>query len=675
MRVTRFILALHSHQPVGNFPWVFEEAYAQAYRPFLDALERHPAVRVVFHYSGPLLDWFEKEHPDFLKRLVTLVRRGQVECMGGGYYEPILAMIPDRDAAAQLRMMSQNLARLGLDGGQAVAGIWLAERVWEPQLPSLLASVGIRYTVVDDHHLKLVGIPEEDRFGYYLTEDRGRSVALFPSSKALRYLVPFKPVEEVVETLKGFQSDRQRVVVLADDGEKFGLWPGTNRWVYEEGWLEAFFKALEQNRDWLQGMTFREALETLPPLGRVALPGGSYEEMMQWSGGTFRNFLLKYPEADAMHKKMLWLSRRLNEADPQAKAAPLVDARRHLYMAQGNDPYWHGVFGGLYLRHLRRAVFTHLLEAERILDRRKKSRRWIEVETLDIDADQRPELLVRSPDLTLLIDPDQGGQLVEMSDKRSNLNLLDTLTRRPEPYHERLRARQEVPLAAPVHTPSSIHERHEGDSSELADSLVYDSYRRRAGLMDHLFSPETPLRAFATGAAQELGDFVEGPFEGRLIRSGGTAQAVLTRSGRVTADGAAWPVKLSKTIQMGVPKERSVRVAYRLTNLASRHLTFLFGSESSLNLKDAHVNRIGEAQGVRRFSVTDPASHLRVSWVLSAAARLWHFPLETVSDSERGLERNYQGVSLTWLWPLALPPKGSWTVRWEMSIDEADEKT
>ena len=37
----------------------------------------------------------------------------------------------------------------------------------------------------------------------------------------------------------------------------------------------------------------------------------------------------------------------------------------HLYRSQCNDAYWHGVFGGLYLNHLREAAYSNLLRAER----------------------------------------------------------------------------------------------------------------------------------------------------------------------------------------------------------------------------------------------------------------------------------------------------------------------
>ena len=99
-------LVLHNHQPVGNFGWVIAESYDKAYLPMVEALERHPSILMGLHYSGPLLDWLRAERPEFLDRLSALVGRGQVELLGGGYYEPVLASLPERDRIGQLERMS-----------------------------------------------------------------------------------------------------------------------------------------------------------------------------------------------------------------------------------------------------------------------------------------------------------------------------------------------------------------------------------------------------------------------------------------------------------------------------------------------------------------------------------------------------------------------------------------
>ena len=56
----RLVLALHNHQPVGNFDGVFENAYRDSYLPFLDVLSDYPEIPIVLHTSGSLLDWLEE---------------------------------------------------------------------------------------------------------------------------------------------------------------------------------------------------------------------------------------------------------------------------------------------------------------------------------------------------------------------------------------------------------------------------------------------------------------------------------------------------------------------------------------------------------------------------------------------------------------------------------------
>ena len=169
-------LALHNHQPVGNYDFVIEDAYHKTYEPMITALERHPGVRLALHYSGPLRDWLVAHQPDFLKRVRTLAGRRQVELMTGGYYEPVLTALPDADKLGQIAKMNEAVLK---DFGVEPIGMWLAERVWEPHLPKALHEAGIRYTLLDDTHFKYGGYTDEDLFGYYVTEEQGHPVSVF----------------------------------------------------------------------------------------------------------------------------------------------------------------------------------------------------------------------------------------------------------------------------------------------------------------------------------------------------------------------------------------------------------------------------------------------------------------------------------------------------------------
>src|SRR5437867_12851227 len=185
MRPLTLTLIVHDHQPVGNFDGVFQQAYDDAYAPFLAFLEGRPAFRLALHHSGPLLQWLALHHAEYLQRLRALVDRGQVELWGGGFFEPILPAIPEVDRRGQIRAMADWLE---LELGRRPRGLWLAERVWEPGLASSLAAAGVQYTAVDDAHFVATGLEREQLWGYYLTEDQGQKLAVFPVHPELRCL-------------------------------------------------------------------------------------------------------------------------------------------------------------------------------------------------------------------------------------------------------------------------------------------------------------------------------------------------------------------------------------------------------------------------------------------------------------------------------------------------------
>src|SRR5947209_19584286 len=96
MSAVRLILALHNHQPVGNFDGVFEAAYRQSYLPFLEVMEDYPEIPFALHTSGPLMEWLVERHEGYVDRVRGMVEAGRVEGRGGGFHGPALTVIPPR---------------------------------------------------------------------------------------------------------------------------------------------------------------------------------------------------------------------------------------------------------------------------------------------------------------------------------------------------------------------------------------------------------------------------------------------------------------------------------------------------------------------------------------------------------------------------------------------------
>lgn len=702
MKTINLIFGCHSHQPVGNFENIFALAYEQAYLPFVEVLEKFPAVKVTHHFTGPLFDWFEANRPEFLERLGALVRAGQVEIMGGGYYEPLLCAIPERDSIAQIRRMGEFCER---HFGSAPKGMWLAERVWEPHMPHIMKQAGIEYTALDDTHFLCAGCitgeangrTPDGLFGYYVTEDEGNSIKVFPILEKLRYLIPFHQVYQSIDFLREHASeDGLRCAVIHDDGEKFGLWPETNRSVYGEGWLEEFFEALTCNQDWLHCLTYSEYLAKTPALGRVYLPTASYQEMMEWAlptpmhrrlkrvlkqidenperapeqrlfvrGGYWRSFLAKYAESNNVQKRMLRVSGRLDQL--RAKNDPrLAEAQRLLHQGQCNCAYWHGVFGGLYLNHLRTALYEKLIEADRALDAiAHESDGWVSCDRVDFDGDGNDEALLANSKLFLAFSPTDGGTLFEWDFKDKPFNFCNTLTRREELYHDLLRGHQ-VQVGESGDGGHSIHELVRAKEEGLDAYLVYDPYRR-ASLRDHFLPEEASARQLWLGTCPELGDFATGTYALETSEDG----IALTREGTVW-DGDPMPVSLRKEITL-LPRASGFEIRYHICHRGVRPLRVQFGVEFGINLlsgssfdryyrsddRDLNYTKLGEMgcdEELAHLALRDDWQRIECGFRMDAPARIFRFGIETVSQSENGQERVYQGSIVVPCWTITCEP-------------------
>jgi len=697
------VLIIHAHQPCGNFGNVLEKAFADCYLPFIETLEKHPQVHIGLHYSGPLLRWIEQNRPEYFARLKALVQAKQVELLGGGFYEPILVSIPPQDQREQIVRLADYLEQ---HLGQRPSGAWIAERVWEPQLPSALAAAGVNYTLVDDIHFLAAGFEPEELYGAYIAEDRGQFVWLLPGQKALRYYIPFGKVDDVVTYLRNAAASHPGgLAAMGDDMEKFGVWPGTALHCYQDRWLEKFFTALEENTSWLSISTPGQYLAHHSPLGRADLPTASYTEMMEWvlptrvrqrfhavhdefnarpevlsflRGGSWRGFFRKYAESNLLHKKMLRVSARIaaippRRANPRA-ADEMAQARDLLLSAQCNDAYWHGIFGGLYAPHLRTELWRNLIRAEVIADRQSAASLGPHVELLDYDADGTHEHLFTASEYQALLKPSDGATLAAFDFRPSAATLINSIQRRPEAYHTRLRetSRSTTPGGA-----VSIHEQTRVKEPGLERFLRYDRWARHSFRV-LLFDPRRTPADYEALELQEDPGFAGGAYQ---VKSSSAHDAQLLREGDCRLGGpsssALARLSVAKRFTFG-PAPHGCEVGCEVGIKAREPLgaPLAVGIESVVNLlaPDEDDRFFETPQGPRnlRFSGVLPGPLLRMEdgWqrvrvVLHApgAKEFWVAPIETVSESEEGFERVYQGSQILAIWQPQLSANDPWFAR------------
>src|SRR5712692_6315006 len=569
MDPVRFVFGVHFHQPVGNFDHVFEDHLRDVYLPLVERLTARRFLPFALHMSGPLLEWLEQHAGAYLDTIGRLAADGQVELLLAGFYEPVLASLTRADRLEQIGWMRQAIKRrFGVDA----TGLWLTERVWEPDLAGDLADAGVRYLLVDDRHFLVSGFERDRLHAPFLTESGGKRVALFPIDERLRYLIPFRPPSEIAAYLRELRQAGRPLALFVDDGEKFGGWPGTKDWVYTRGWLAQFCDAVAalvaggEVRLTTPGTALREVASA----GLAYLPTASYREMEAW--------------------------------------APLA-ARRAIGRAQCNDAYRHGVFGGLYLPHLRAAIWRHLALAEGELRRGE----GLAVESLDLDADGAEELWIHSGACSALVSPRRGGVIEEYTVFERGVNYTDVLTRRREPYHL-------PPADRPGHTESQATDGtpsiHDIEAGARLQRLPPIDHADRALFVDRVLSADVTIDRYSSGAFDSVACWAGTPFRASLEQSAQAVEVVLH-------PGPSPAGLLEKRIRLDQAGELTVR--YRWDPKAFPPDAF-FCPEISVSPQ--------------------------VQLELTPAAEVWEFPIATVSRSERGFEETVQGYSYTPRWPI-----------------------
>jgi alpha-amylase len=379
----------------------------------------------------------------------------------------------------------------------------------------------------------------------------------------------------------------------------------------------------------------------------------------------------------------------------QVSALPAADtetarARMDLYRGQCNCGYWHGVFGGLYLPHLRDAVYRKLISAEAIACRAKSRKRLrLRSEEQDLDMDGHREAFISNGLLNCYLAPARGGHLYELDIADSQFNAMNTFTRRREAYHSKVAIARVVDNIDQVET---IHNLVLAKQPGLEAALLYDWYERES-LVDHFIAPEATLQQFCESRYGEEGDFVNGQYSLDLAGDRSSIAATLRRRGRVARVGAYWPLEIEKTARLP-NSSRALQVRYRLRNEADNPLVCRFGVEFNFSMlagdrEDRYyywneapdtpspsgnrstphterqhtslLNARNDIAGASLFGIVDRWQKLDIELRFKRPAAIWTFPVQTVSQSEAGFELIYQSTAVVPIWTLSLMPR-EWTV-------------
>ena len=657
----KLVFGTHSTQPLDLPESFYEDAYQKAYKPFLTAVYNFPKLALTLHYSGPLLSWLERRHPEFITVIREMVERKQVEIIGGGYYEPIQPLIHPSDRVGQIEMMTTYLRK---NFGRRSKGFWLARQIWDNQMAYTLKSCGMEYTFMDENRFVEAGIRPERLFHPVLTEEQGKSIQVFPICRRISNLMFNRTPAEVIAEIRALADtlDAGSVISLIMPGEALGRENGGDVTACDVLWLEEFFNLLEENRSWIETMLPGPSLRQPIPLDKRYFPTSSFADLMEWrkesytpypgenaGNCNYRHFLTVYPESNLLYSKMMYTQILTNQVrgDKYRKKA----SKEELWKGQNHSPFWHGPSRGIYNIQLRHSAYRFLIEAEKTT--REKGIFIPALMPMDFDLDGMQEYLYQGHSLNAYCHL-KGGSLIELDYLPSSWNYLNTLSR------------------------------HRDGTN---NGNKRDSYLRKA-FHDH-FMEEADLAAFRKGDYIEEGDFLSGYYD---VQTHNREKHILalTRNGSVDKKGRKLPIRIRKQYSF---KRNGLELQYDITNTGYEKITLNFGSEINLSLPDPAVSESkffaineagdmketgpenGDIRDVKILQVQDLMNNTSIQMEYSAIPdRYWCLPLETPYKGRKEETLLYQGTTLLPQWSITLFPGESWTVELSLKVGKSSGK-
>jgi hypothetical protein len=414
------ILGFHNHIPNGIADDEFETIYRTQLKPCVMTLNQYPGIQAVLHYSGVLLQRIYAAHREFFMLIRDLIARKQVELLGGGFYEPLMPLLPLPDKIGQIELQTTYLRQ---HFGKRPQGCWLPALAWEQNMIGALNTCGMGFTFLDEGQFKLAGLSGEALYAPCFSEDQGKMITVFPISSRVSAGFGLKDASLVLEDfLREIPEGKSRIItvfpeqIFAEDGNSAAT----------EFRFHSFFEELSRvqgsieftlpgkvfkNQGNLRKAFFPGSLETGTHPGNVPLPPGAVPQQ----------FLLRYPEANGIYAKMIFTHVLINQlrGDKSRKRT----AREELWKAQGYDAFCPGKNGGIYRHPVRKAVYRALIEAEQIT--RKKGVFIPSLMNFDFDLDGQGEYLFRDEKVNCYVQL-EGASVFELDYLPESWNYLDT---------------------------------------------------------------------------------------------------------------------------------------------------------------------------------------------------------------------------------------------------------
>lgn len=438
MQRSNVIIGAYNLVPEGTEEQAFEETYQVCWRPFLSVLYRFPDIAAVLHYSGTVLHWLEARHPEFLMLLEEMTLRKQIELLGGGFFSPLMPLVPGPDRLGQVELLTTFLRR---SFGKRPRGCWLPDYAWEPSLASSLQAYGFDYSFLPERQFCVAGVDVSDLGSPVITEDQGRSLIVFPVFDALESFPSPQPIVEALSSLVS-RVGEQKLYTLFFPGEiAKELW-GASRLESPDVFFERSFAALQREGLRYETTTPSRYLKGERDYGRAYFDGCASAALMERSlpapkpepraseakavelpssaFGSPRRLLLRHEESLALYAKMHYV--RILVGQLRGDKSRKKTAQEELWRGQCGGAYWRGAGGGIARLSVRAAAYAALIEAEKITRQRGSFSPGIIYADLDFDGTK--EIVYQGADINAYVQL-RGACLTELDSFRTKTNYVN----------------------------------------------------------------------------------------------------------------------------------------------------------------------------------------------------------------------------------------------------------
>ncbi len=640
MTIPKLIIGSHNHVPISTNEESLEKRYACVFKPFISSLYRFPDIPMLLHYSGVLLNWFERKHPEFIMILSEMLGRKQIEILGGGFYEPIFPLIPLSDRIGQIELLTTFIRK---NLGKRPRGCWIPGFAWEQNMTSAFHTAGMDYVLLESDQFLAAGSLANEIFRPRITEDLGKMITAFPIARELSECVRYEDPRSFVSALgKIKHNNADDVVVIFPDLYAAPRLIDDSSDDSSEDRFDAFFDALLK--------TVSPEMVTLPSRivkrDRAYAPiyfpnsaiskeeddhncltrtNGHYKENTTPSLGVtpYRNCLLRSVEINGLYSRMLYTHLLINQlrGDKYRKRS----AREELWKAQGIDAYRLRFKDGIGDNNLRKAYYRAIIQAERMT--REKGVFLPSIINCDIDLDNEKDYLIQGLVINCFI-RSRGAVLYELDYLSKNWNYLDT--------------------------------------------FCAHSDRKAYAFVDHFLSHDCDLSHAVSGNFVKSRDCLDEWYEELEIDR--SRQVLVLRKAPASDGGPYDQVEIVKKVSL---KRNVVSVHYALLNQGKHTERFVFCPEINISLASGYPEiqavRLGKAtrlnslelepsewRAVEELMIGDEANQLPIKLRTSLPFGLWIIPRKNQITDDDGCVDQYQHTEI---WPthsVVLKPGESW---------------